>query len=301
MPLRHSPQQQSATVSSDPTFSFTPKIDDSDTPPERSGRRNSNVRAKRRREQDDEIKDLKTEMRELFSKLSTSAEQQFQVIKQQNIDLQESLQFMSDKYDDILIKVQQIEEERVEFKHKIEFLENKIESFERKFKSTGLEIRNLPRTSDNIKIPESKQDMCILVKSLAKAVGETLLDDQIRDTYRINSSKEQNKPLIVELNSILVKEKMLTAIKSFNSDKPKGEKLNTTHLNVTGPPRPVYVAETLTSKTQKLFLSARELSKVTGYAFCWTSKGVVYMRKAPGLPQLRINSEADLQKIKNVI
>lgn len=302
MPLRHSPPRPSpsstpaATLSKEVATMLTFQTYDSDTASERSGSGNIGARPKKRRDLDD-IGDLKNEMREHFSKLATSVEQQFLVVKQQNTDLQESLQFMSDKYDTVLEKIQFLEEERVQDKRNICMLEEKIEGLERKLRSSGLEIRNVPGISTNDKRPESKEELCGLIKSVAKAVNVNLQEDHIRDIYRTNSKNETFKPIIVEFNSVLMKENILRAIKDFNKNKPKLEKLNTNHLRVSGSVRPVYVSETLTFKTQLLYYKAREFARNNSYSYCWTARGSIYLRKTDGQPFIRIQAETDLAKL----
>lgn len=306
MPLRHSPPRPSprpsassvpaTTMNKDLTTTLTFQMDDSDTPSERSGSGGVNARSKRRRDHDD-IGDLRNEMRELFLKLSTSVEQQFQAVKQQNVDLQESLQFMSEKYDDVLEKIKYLEEERLQDRKHIYMLEEKLESMEKKIKSTGLEIRNVPKTSNDVKRFETKEELCGIIKSLSKTVNINIQEEHIRDVYRINSKNETLKPLIVEFNSVLMKDKLLRAIKNFNKDKMRDAKLNTSHLNIPGPARPVYMSETLSFKTQRLFYMAREFARDNSYSYCWTSRGNIYLRKIDGQPLIRIQSEADLSKL----
>lgn len=302
MPLRHSPPRPSPSstpatiVNKEVATTLTFQTYDSDTASERSDRGNLGARPKKRRDLDD-IGDLKNEMRALFSQLSTSVEQQFQVVKQQNVDLQASLQFMSDKYDAVLEKIQFLEEERVQDKRNICMLEDKIEGLERKLRSSGLEIRNVPKISTDEKRPESKEELCGLIKSFAKAVNVNLQEEHIRDVYRTNSKNETLKPIIVEFNSVLIKENILRAVKDFNKNKSKPEKLSTKHLNISCSVRPVYVSETLTFKTQILYYKTREFAKDNSYSYCWTSRGSIYLRKTDGQPFIRIQAEADLTKL----
>lgn len=238
-------------------------------------------------------------MRELFSSLANSVTERFNEIKLQNNEVQNSLQFMSDKYDSLLLKLQTMEDDRVKDKRTIVLLEEKIESLERKIKTTGLEIRNIPRSTTDSKRAESKIDMSSLVLTLAKSVDIDLQESDIKDIYRINSSKESVKPIIVELNSVIKKESLLHAVKAFNKAKSSDCKLNTQHIKIPGPPQPIYVSETLTYKTQKLFYLAREFQRQNGYKFCWTSRGSVFLRQTEGGPLIRIHNELDLAKLGN--
>lgn len=121
-----------------------PQICDSDTASERSGSGTIGGRLKRRRERDDDIMELKTELSGLITSLSAVVEQRFSEIKKQNSELQISLQFMSDKYDTILQTLANLEEEKVKDKKMISKLEERIELLERKSRSTVIEIRNVP-------------------------------------------------------------------------------------------------------------------------------------------------------------
>lgn len=186
------------------------------------------------------IGDLRNEMWELFSKLSTSVKQQFQVVKQQNVE-----------YDAVLVKIQCLEDERVQDKKNICILEEKIETLERKIRSTRLKIRNktwkirnkirVSKTLNDAKPPDLKEE--------SKTVNINLHEQHIKDVYRINSKNESLKPLIVEFYSVVIKENLLKAVKDFNKDKIRDDERNTSHFNVPGPARPVYLSETLTFKT----------------------------------------------------
>lgn len=271
---------------------------DSDTS-DRSGGSATSARPKRKREHNDELHEFKSEMKGMVTRLSNTVEQRFNEVIQQNTEVQKTLQFMSDQYDSVLEKLKNFDVDRAKDRRHIQALEDKIESLERKIKSTGLEVRNIPRVSTEDKGQETKEQMCSLVKSLAKSVDVELKDSDIKDVYRINSSKEAMKPLIVELNSVMKKESVVKAVKDFNRDRTKGDKLNSSHLKIPGPPRPVYVSETLTFYTQKLFFMAREFARENQYSYCWTSRGFIYLRKTDGQSLIRVSTEADLQKLKS--
>lgn len=94
------------------------------------------------------------------------------------------------------------------------------------------------------------------------------------------------------------RERKVPAVKNFNKSKQKGEKLNTGHLKVNGPTRSVFICETLTKKSHKLFYLARAFRKEQGFDFCWTSRGVVYLRAPVNCPQIKIECEADLERLR---
>ncbi|CAH0397920.1 unnamed protein product [Chilo suppressalis] len=286
-----------------PANVLTIQGNDSDTASENSGKSNFAMRAKRKKEIVDcsEFNDFKTELRASFASLSKTVEQRFSDVKQQYEEMQKSVQFMSDKYDKILESLQVMEQERLNDKKYIKQLEDKVDFFERKIKATGLEIRNVPSVSQKEDNHESKQELLDIVKNLAQSVNTELQDYDIRDIYRVSSKKESAKPIIVELNSVISKEKILQAVKVYNKEAPKESKLNTINLKIPGTQRPVFVSESLTMKTQRLFYLAREFARDNEFTYCWTSKGYVYLRKAENLPFTRIDCDEDLAKLRRKI
>ncbi|CAH0697387.1 unnamed protein product [Spodoptera exigua] len=292
MSHQRSPPPTSPALATGPTLYevCAPEICESDTASERSCSRNVSVRNKRRHG-DDDIKELKG----LISSLTSKVDQSFLELKQKNTELKESLQFMSDKYDLILKTLQNLQEERADDKKTIQKLEEKIEFLERKNRSTSLEIRNIPICLQDDKKFESKEDASLIVKTLAKAVEVDIQDCDIKDIYRIQTNREGSKPIIVELNSVLKKDKIVLGVKNYNRKKPNEDKLNTRHLNIPGPVKPVYISEALTPNAQKLFYAARQFARENGYMYCWTSHGSVFLRKAEGEPQTRIESAINLK------
>ncbi|KAJ8714482.1 hypothetical protein PYW07_002707 [Mythimna separata] len=210
----------------------------------------------------------------------------------QNSELKHSVEVMSSKYDEFLRRVATLEAERIEDKKKIQLLEEKLEQMERKTRSTGIEIRNIPKTDG-----ETKEDLCSLVLNMGTSLNIDVKSSNIKDIYRLKS-KDNSHPIIVDFTTVVTKEKVMGGVKKFNKSKAKEAKLNTNHLKINGPLAPVYVAECLTYRAQKLFYIARAFQRSHGYQFCWTANGVVYLRKKVNDPQIRITSEADVEKLK---
>lgn len=295
MPLKRTPPQSSAEPPGE-HYHSEPNLN---SPPTK---RNP-LRSKRKHEKEDSednIRSLKSDMRSWFTSLSLEFDQRFNSlqtaiieVKEQNTDVQASINFMSEKYDVLLNKMKSLEEDKKKDRELIEHLEFKIELLERKSRSAGIEIRNLPTSQ-----AETKTEMCNMVKHLATTVQLELHEAEIKDIYRVNSAKQTMKPLIVEFGSVLKKEKLLMATKQFNRGRPREEKLNTEHLKVVGAKQPIFVSETLTFKAQSLFHHTRAFANENSYAYCWTSKGIVYIRKSENLRALRIDCMDDLEKLR---
>ncbi|KAF9804077.1 hypothetical protein SFRURICE_020505 [Spodoptera frugiperda] len=122
--------------------------------------------------------------------------------------------------------------------------------------------------------------------------------NSIRDIYRVNTKIDSNKPIIVEFTSVITKEKLIEQCKKFNLQH-KNNKLNTSHLNISGPQKSVYISEHLTSRARRLFFLARGFANTNEFKFCWTAGGKVFIRKKEGERLIRINSESDLCNLQD--
>ncbi|CAH0404448.1 unnamed protein product [Chilo suppressalis] len=233
-----------------------------------------------------DLEDFKTLMTNMFQELLDSIKE----IKEQNIKLQESVDFTAVKYEETKEKMLKLEKARDEDRKHIVNLEERLEQLERQGRASSLEIRNLPRTND-----ETKQGLSKVVIELAKTINVPLCESDVKDIFRVNA--KTSKPILVDLHSVLLKEKFLNGLKKFN--KNNEDKLNTGHLNMNGPKIPIFISENLTTKMRRLFFLARELGAQDNYKYCWTSYGRVYLRKDEGAALIRIESESDICKLRN--
>lgn len=241
-------------------------------------------RGKKRKQETDEI-NITCYIREMFATFSKEQEQRFK-------ELKASIELMSNKHDEFLSRISVLETERKEDKTKIQILEEKIETLERKSRAASIEIRNIPKNNG-----ESKDNLCDFVVKIGNTLNIDIKTQDIKDIYRLKS-KDSANPIVAEFSTVLLKEKLISAVKLFNKTKKKGEKLNTSHMKLQCPQKPIFISETLTYRTQRIFFLARNFQKTHGYTFCWTSHGVVYLRKNENTPQIKINSEAELENLR---
>lgn len=253
---------------------------------------------KRRRGDAEDYSDVMEDIRGLLSTSMNKQEAKFNSlqtliaeIRDQNVKITESVQFMSDKYDEIKITMEKMEAERSTNLTYIKTLEDKIDYMERNMRSSSLEIRNI-----SPKQGESKTDLIQMVKQVGIALNVPIESSNIRNIYRTFTKKPTNKPIIVELTSVITKERIIDSMKKFKKDKNVNH-LTTVDMRMDGPPTPVYVADNLTTKTRRLFAITRDFANTNNYTFCWTSHGNVYLRKAEKEPLCRINCEEDLKKL----
>ena len=248
--------------------------------------RNKSSKKRKLNELVGENADIAAIIGEMFKVFSKEQELHFQ-------ELKDSMELMSNKHDEFLVKIVSLEKERKADRLLIQELEEKLETLERKSRSTGIEIRNIPKQND-----ETKEKLCSEVIKLGKTLNVEIDGSKIQDIYRLKS-KDSSNPVIVNLTTVLLKDSVLRAAKHFNKSKPREEKLNTTHINSKYQPKPLYIAETLTQKNQRLYFLARQFQKSHGYNFCWTANGIVYLKNTEGSAHIRINTDADINKLRN--
>lgn len=243
--------------------------------------------------------DVLTQVKQMISTFTKKWDTRFQKleeaidsIRQQNTGLAKSVDLISEKHDEILGRISKLETEKKENQRIICLLEERVESVERKMRNTGLEVRNIQRNKS-----ETKETLCSIIIKLGQILNIKIKNSDIRDIYRINS-KDKSDPIIIEFTTVFLKEKVLKETKTFNKNKNKTEKLNSNHLQLNQSTKPVYISETLTNKTQRLFFLSRTFQKNYNYSFCWTAHGTVYLRKDISSPHIKIVSEEQLEILR---
>lgn len=234
------------------------------------------------------ITDLKEEQNHKLDELQSSIND----IRKQNAGIIESVEYLSNEYKVLRKQLEDMENDRKRNMDYIQLLENKVDLLETSHKSSCIEIKNIPP-----KQKESKQDLLDVIGKLGTALNLPIQTSNIRDVFRINTKKEGNKPIIVDFTSIIVKDSVIEHCKKFNNQH-RENKLNTTHLHISGPPNNIYISEHLTAKARRLFFLARDFASTNEYKYCWTAGGKIFIRKREGERHLRVTTEADLDKLK---
>lgn len=250
---------------------------------------------------DDDVSDscaIMSEINKLFASFERRQDSRFESLSStmsnvmlQNSEIQKSIDFFSAKYDALLERLDKTERENDALKKRIFALENSVDDIERNARSAMLEIRNISNSDS-----ETKIGLTEIVKNIGIVVKQPIKLEDIKDVRRLVSRNSVSSPILVEFCSSTVKESVIKAVKTFNKTN-QNSKLSTALLQLAGPQRPVYVSDSLTSRSRHLFYLARDLAKKGSFEGCWTAYGKVYVKKKTGMPATRIFSEDDLLKI----
>ncbi|CAK1542481.1 unnamed protein product [Leptosia nina] len=226
-----------------------------------------------------ELKDMIKEQNNRLDKVCSTVE-----------DMRASFEFLAEKYEVMLNRINTLESDRLADAKYIKSLESKLESSERSARASCLEIRNIPKQPTENKV--SLLDTFVKTAQVLKVHVER---HEVKDIFRVKSKDLQSTTVIVDLTSCLLKEKIIKSFRSFNKG---SSKLSTEHINIKGDTRRIFVSENLTASMKRLFFLSRELAKSINFKFCWTSHGKIFMRKKENSPLLQIYSEADINKVR---
>lgn len=265
--------------------------------------KNITVRDKRRRlsgENYDELTAFKMEMRSMLEsfqetqikKIDTLAKD-IQEVKAQtsninitNQDIEKSLDFMAGQLENLQTKIDGLETQRKEVLFQVAKVKEKCELLEKSLRKTCIEIKYIPRIEN-----ENKDTLFSYIENLAKTLDINMQSSDLRDLYRIPNRKDPSKSTVVmELSNTLMKHKFLSSARKIN----RTSKLNMSHLGIRNNTTPLFLSESLTANSRRLYFLTREFAKQEKYQFCWTSNGNIYIKKQEGSPYILVKNESQL-------
>ncbi|KAL0809161.1 hypothetical protein ABMA28_011394 [Loxostege sticticalis] len=266
MPVDRTPPQQTSAQTqpllhcvSEPNLNFA----------ERADMDEHNVTVRTKRKLSETSTDLDSRLSSFMSKMR---------IKMQNCEIQHSVEFLSHNLDSLKEQVQTLEKEQ-----------NKNTQYIQNWKK---KLRNLRVVPDQL---ESKTLLLETVTKTLNTIQLSVQSHEIRDVFRITSKDPGNRPIIVDFTSVLMRDRVIEGYKKYNKN---NSRLTTESLRITGPVKPIFISENLTSKMKRLFFLTRDFAKVNEFKYCWVSHGKIFLRKSDGLSLCPIRSESDLNKLK---
>lgn len=209
----------------------------------------------------------------------------------QNMEIQKSVEFVSMKYDEQLLKIEQLMNNQSLNEKKIEELQAKVDELESGRRHSMVEIRNIPRQES-----ENKEILTNIVKEIGNKIKQPILDSDIRDLYRVKTKNELSNHIVVDFIRTGLKVSVIKKCRTFNRDNGN-DRFNTTHIGLSGKKNQIYIDEALTKRASRLFYLTRKFVKEHNQYNCWTSYGKVYIKEnnKEKAKVLCIHSENDLK------
>lgn len=230
--------------------------------------------------------DFKEQQDRKFNELNLT----LNTIMSQNLEIHSTVEKLNKRQEELLSKVSKLELENSANKSRISVLELKLEQQERTACNTSLELRNLPKQDT-----ENKSTLVNIVQNLGAVLG---LETPIQAAEIKNIYRTKQDAIVADFTTILRKEDFVTKFKHYNKRQKdnKQPRLNSGNINPseTGTPQPIYVSESLTTKTRRVFFLAREHVKNRRLCATWTSFGRVFVKREEDAAPIRVENEEDL-------
>lgn len=235
------------------------------------------------------------ELNDFMSKFTTSItslmNNELKLIKDDISEFKVSLNFISDQVDELVRDrksdsqmIVELKNENSAMKSTINDLQAQVNYLEQQARANNVELQCVPE--------KSNENLINIISNLSNAVNCNIKADEIANCSRIakiNRNNDRPRSIVIQLASPRVRDRLLAACISFNKSNPN-RKLNTSHLGLTGPEKPVFINEHLSPANKALHASARLRAKERGYKFVWIKNGKIFVKK---------DENSDLRLIKN--
>lgn len=194
-----------------------------------------------------------------------------------------SIGFLEEKFEDVKQEMQNkikiinnLEEENRILHTSVKDLESRLSILEQQSRACNVEIQCVPEFKN--------ENILTTVKQIAATVNCNINDQDIQFCTRImKMNKESTRPrsILAKFTTPRLRDTFLAATLSFNKKATSNkDKLNTSHLGISGEKKPVYVCEHLSPVIKALHAEARIKCKKIGYRYVWVKNGRIFVRKS---------------------
>nr|XP_026489550.1 uncharacterized protein LOC113395998 [Vanessa tameamea] len=245
---------------------------------------------------------------ELSSFLSNFETKIFEILESRNKDLLQqveqltnSLNFFEQKYEeirqDIKFKsecIKDLESKNNELKCTVSDLSARLTQMEQHSRASNVEIQCIPE--------HKSENLVTIIKQIASITNYKLNESDIHLCTRVsklNKSNPRPRSVLVKFSSPIVRDGFLAATLSFNKkNKNKLDKLNTSHIGISGDKTPIYVMEHLSPAMKALHAATRIQAKAKNYRYVWIKSGRIYVRKNESSEHKLIKNQDSVDKLE---
>ncbi|XP_063381873.1 uncharacterized protein LOC134668321 [Cydia fagiglandana] len=228
--------------------------------------------------------------------IRTCIAEQYKDIKEQVDELEASVKFMDQKYEDFksdIANVKSLSKENAQLKSTVSELSNRLNQMEQLTRASNMEIHCVPE--------HNRENLLLLVQQLGTVVNHPVQQHEIIQCSRIakvNPNNPRPRSILVKFSSPRIRDNFLAASRKYNKEHSR-EKLNTSHLGIAEQNvQNIYVAEHLSKETKVLHTAARLRAREVGYEIVWVKHGRVYVRKSEGTQHIWVKDTEALKNIK---
>ena len=224
---------------------------------------------------------------------------EFQKLTMEVVEIKNSIQFLSDKYDEIILEnsalkeqvnllkntsmdqslsIKKLEDDRRQFNKRLNMLDNSN-------RYNKLELHGIKHTTG--------ENTDRIAFNVLKMADSSLDKSNIADSYRVMkwdkiTKASKNGPIVVKFKNAEKRDDCY-----FNRKKLAG--INFKEIGIDA--ERVYINENLCPETRKLFFEANSIKKKKGYKRIWTQGGLIKLRKDFDTQVITIYDDNDLKII----
>lgn len=213
-------------------------------------------------------------------------------------DIKDSLNYFSNLYDSVKQELEEAKREiatlnknNSELREIINAHANTISILEKESRSSNLELHCIPE--------HRSENLVKTVEQIGRTVGFTLNEGNINKCTRI-SKQNKNSPrprsVLVKFSNQLLRDKFMASVINFNKTNPDN-KLNTSHLGISGEKSPVFISENLTTTAKDIYAATRIFAKEKQYRFVWSRNNNIFLRKSTATDAILIKSKDFLKTL----
>lgn len=264
--------------------------------------------------------ELKSDLSSNFSEFQSTVNNQFAVfrnelaaVKQSHTEILESISFMSNKYDEIIPKVNQAVTTSNNAKEAIESVQNQVASSTERLEKIEANVnrqaqaalRNHLVITGLVKSANATDSFWKLVAATNAKVNRADVSgvDLLKKKFEAKDNAGSKKgafiadTILVRFNSNGAKGEFIKAKKTMGAAFSNQVKDCAAFETRTKKPRTIFYRDHLTDYSMVLFEQAKLKKEELKYKFVWTKDGQILMRKNESEPVHYINSAADLAKL----
>ncbi|KAG8300147.1 hypothetical protein J6590_083537 [Homalodisca vitripennis] len=131
-----------------------------------------------------------------------------------------------------------------------------------------------------------------VVKDVGTALRVDVQDSDIAAAHRVPSYKKDREPsLIVQFNNRAVRDLWISKYRTIKN-------LSAQNINKEFPARRVFINDHLSPENKQFLTRIKQKCRDIGYTFAWSRDGKFFVRKGEGDRIQRIDSYADIEKLK---
>lgn len=220
--------------------------------------------------------------------------------------IEQSLIFLSNRYDELVEKVEKLESENENLAQengnlKIEMhrttncisqLKEELNELEQYGRRDCLEIRGIPVVED--------EDTDNLVKQVGQLIDVEVEEDDISISHRLFAPRSQggSRNRAIQDPAIIVKFVRRNLRDEFYSARSQLRSKTTRDLGMMRiNERKIFITESLTQQNRKIFNRCLQAKRELKFQFLWTSHGKILLRKDGSSPAITITKDSDLDRV----